>query len=79
MKCGLCEREAEDGLCRYHLEAKQEVESAYPRWAEAYGSMSKTAYLERVAKNPETGEWAAEVARMLLESERKARAGTFKS
>lgn len=72
MKCRLCERQAEDALCQYHGEARARVESAYGGWSEAYGSMSRTDYLEAVVKNAETGKWAAEVARMML-SEARAR------
>ena len=79
VKCGLCERQAEGGLCQYHLEARTEVEAAYRRWAEAYGSMSSTEFLKRVIGNPETGEWAADVARMLLRSEREGQTSAARS
>ncbi|MDG6901816.1 MAG: hypothetical protein JRM80_07635 [Nitrososphaerota archaeon] len=68
MKCRLCERQAENDLCRYHLEAKGNLEAAYAHWVEAYGSLSHEEYLRRVAKNPESGAWAVEVAKMMLES-----------
>jgi hypothetical protein len=66
VKCRLCEREAEDGFCRYHREAKANLEGAYQYWVEAYGTLGRQDYLRRVARNPETGVWAAEVARMML-------------
>ena len=72
MKCKLCERQAADDLCLYHGEAKAKVESAYSSWSDAYGSMGWADYLEAVVKNTETGEWAAEIAEMML-SEARAR------
>lgn len=69
MKCSVCERQAETDLCQYHLEAKNEVENAYRGWCEAYGTISREEYLERVIKNPETGEWVMDVAKMLLDLE----------
>jgi len=68
MKCKLCERQAENDLCEYHLDAKVELETAYHYWAEAYGSLEWNEYLRRVSKNSETGVWAVEVARMMLGS-----------
>lgn len=72
MKCLLCQRRAEDGLCQYHREAKQRVESAYPRWMEAYGSLTWADYLDRIKHNPETGQWAKEAAGILGERNDKA-------
>lgn len=80
MKCNICERQAEADLCQYHLEAKSKVETAYRRWVEAYGTISRKEYLELVVKNPETGEWASDAAKMLLEFENERWAAkTFKS
>lgn len=69
MKCRLCERHSEGELCRYHREAKVRLESAYGYWNEAYGSLTWKEYLGRVSKNGETGQWAAEVAKMMLSEE----------
>jgi hypothetical protein len=66
MKCRLCDREAAADLCRYHERAKGRVEAAYPRWVKAYGSMDWKAYLDRVITNAETGQWAKEVAELLV-------------
>ena len=66
MKCRLCERRAEDDLCQYHGEARDKLESTYHYWVDAYGSMTRDEYLRRIAKNSETGEWVAEVAKMML-------------
>jgi hypothetical protein len=66
VKCRLCERQAEDSLCLYHKEARRKVESAYHRWLEAYGAISRAEYLRRIVENSETGEWAADIAKMML-------------
>jgi hypothetical protein len=66
--CRLCKRECSPSsvLCRYHLVAKRNIESAYGRWVKGYGSLSWGEYLRQVSENPETGEWAREVAGLLL-------------
>jgi len=68
VKCRLCERETDLGLCQFHAEAEKQIESAYRAWKEAYGVLAWTEYLARVIKNPETGQWAIEVARLMLRS-----------
>ena len=65
MKCALCERSADGELCRYHLEAKKNVLSAYADWQRAYGSLDWAAYLDRIKRNPRTGQWAKEAAGIL--------------
>lgn len=66
MKCLLCNREAAAELCRYHSWAKERVESAYGLWVKAYGTMDWKSYLDRVITNAETGQWAKEVAELLV-------------
>ncbi len=65
--CRLCKRECAPSstLCRYHLEARRRVESAYGRWNEAYGGITWKEYLQKISRDPETGEWAREVAELL--------------
>ena len=65
MKCTLCGREAADGLCRYHSEAKGKVEAAYPLWLRAYGTIGWNDFLDNVKRNPQTGQWAKEIAELL--------------
>ena len=65
MKCRLCSREAATDLCQYHQAAKERVESTYQLWVKAYGKMDWEEYLRRVIGNPETGQWAKEVAELL--------------
>ena len=72
MKCRLCRREAEreSVLCVFHTKAREALREGYGRWCDAYGELSWKEYLNRVIRNGETGEWAAEVARLMLASER---------
>lgn len=65
--CRLCKRERAPSseFCRYHLTAKQNIESAYKQWSEAYGEITWKQYLKRIAQGSETGQWAKEVAELL--------------
>jgi len=69
MKCELCRREADtdSGLCTLHERARASLKSGYESWREAYGELAWEAYLSKIIRNDETGEWVAEVARMLLD------------
>ena len=62
--CRLCKREASSpsSFCKYHLMAKKSLESGYKQWSEGYGEMTWKEYLQKVAHNSETGQWAKEVA-----------------
>lgn len=79
MRCKLCAREAVSDLCRYHEEAKGQVEAAYRLWKEAYGTLGWEDYLREVIKNPETGEWAVEVARLMRASSARGSAAASSS
>jgi len=65
MKCPVCGREAPGELCLYHAAAKQSVEAVYPLWVKAYGSIDWKDYLDSVKRNPQTGQWAKEIAEFL--------------
>lgn len=65
MKCVLCNRDAAAELCEQHLEAKECIVAAYPYWRDAYGSLSWAVYLDRIKRNPRTGQWAKEAAGFL--------------
>jgi hypothetical protein len=67
MKCPICGREAGRELCPYHSEAKERVQAAYPLWVRAYGRIEWKAYLDSVKRNPQTGQWAKEIAEFLRE------------
>lgn len=70
MNCRLCERNTDSELCAYHARARREVEAAYKAWKEAYGGLTWNDYLNRVIRNPETGQWAIEVAKLMLAKEK---------
>jgi hypothetical protein len=65
MKCPICGREAVPDLCRYHTEAKERVREAYPFWVKAYGNIEWKDFLDNVKRNPQTGQWAKEIAEFL--------------
>ncbi len=66
MKCPICSREAVEGLCSYHLAAKDRVQAAYPLWVKAYGTMDWREFLDNVKRNIQTGQWSKEIAEFLL-------------
>ena len=65
MKCRLCGREANADLCAYHRAAKEKVEAAYALWVNALGKLEWKDYLDNVKRNPQTGQWAKEIAELL--------------
>lgn len=65
MKCPLCGREAVSDLCLYHAAAKEKVQAAYLLWVKAYGRIEWEDYLDNVKRNPQTGQWAKEIAELL--------------
>lgn len=65
MKCPVCGREAKSEFCPYHAEAKERVKAAYPLWVKAYGRIDWKDYLDSVKRNPQTGQWAKEMAEFL--------------
>ena len=65
MKCCICGREAATDLCRYHTEAEEKVRNAYPLWVKAYGRIEWKDFLDNVKRNPQTGQWAKEIAEFL--------------
>jgi hypothetical protein len=65
MKCRLCGRAATADLCAYHQAAKEKVETAYALWANAHGKIEWKDYLDNVKRNPQTGQWAKEIAELL--------------
>jgi hypothetical protein len=65
--CRLCKRDCapSSALCKYHLMAKRNIESGYKQWMEAYGDLTMKEYLQKIGRNPETGQWAKEVAELM--------------
>jgi hypothetical protein len=65
VKCRICGREATADLCAYHQAAKDKVEAEYALWVSAYGKLEWKDYLDSVKRNPQTGQWAKEIAELL--------------
>ena len=65
MKCQICGREAATDLCRYHIQAEERVRTAYSLWVKAYGGIEWKEFLDNVKRNPQTGQWAKEIAELL--------------
>jgi hypothetical protein len=65
MKCKVCGRDTAGELCAYHSAAKEGVQGAYPLWVRAYGRIDWKDYLDSIKRNPQTGQWAKEIAGFL--------------
>ncbi len=71
MKCKICSRDAaKDGYCKLHLKAYQNLAEKFSIWQKALNINWKQ-YLDEIQKNSLTGEWAKEVAKYLIEDEKK--------
>jgi len=71
LTCPVCQEEAGhefrgESLCPSHKGALDKIREHYKLWVTAYGSLTKEEYLQLLIKNPNSGEWVAEVARYLL-------------
>jgi hypothetical protein len=53
-----------------HLKAYRNILLKFEVWKKAF-DVTWTQYLERIQKNSLTGEWAKDVAKYLIEEERK--------
>ncbi|MFQ6054233.1 MAG: hypothetical protein ACE5OO_08420 [Candidatus Bathyarchaeia archaeon] len=67
-KCLLCERRREEAsrYCRYHQRAYLNLKEAFEQWKKAL-EIDWEGFLREVTENPETGDWAREVAAALLQ------------
>ena len=65
--CRICRRRRAEGseFCPYHEAAYANLRKAFDRWKDALG-ISWEDFLGKVSENPETGEWAREVAQELV-------------
>jgi hypothetical protein len=71
MKCKVCDIEvSEEGFCELHLKAYRNILMKFEVWKKAF-DVTWTQYLVRIQKNSLTGEWAKDVAKYLIEEERK--------
>lgn len=67
MKCEICGRRAESRFCELHKKAEENLREKYKEWKKAM-NICWEEYLREVLKNPMTGLWVKEVARVLLAS-----------
>ncbi|KYH41386.1 MAG: hypothetical protein AYL32_005870 [Candidatus Bathyarchaeota archaeon B26-2] len=67
MKCEICGRRAESRFCELHKRAQENLREKYEEWKRAM-DITWEEYLREVLKNPLTGLWVKEVARILLAS-----------
>jgi hypothetical protein len=59
--CEICGRDAsDDELCRYHLEALNNLKTGYDGWKKATG-MNWEDYMEKIVHIEETGRWVLDV------------------
>jgi DNA topoisomerase-1 len=59
--CVICGRDAESGdLCRYHIEALNNLNAAYEGWNAASG-VSWSEYLDQLVRIEVTGRWILDV------------------
>ncbi len=65
MKCKICGRKAESGLCKLHEEAHKNLIKNYDAWKKSMG-ISWNEYLREIQGNLLTGVWVKEVAQHLL-------------
>ena len=65
MKCLVCDRETEDGYCKFHEGVYRNVVQKFEDWKHAK-PVSWREYLKELVENPYTGTWAKEVAERLL-------------
>jgi len=71
MSCKICNRPAkENSYCSLHLKAYQNIYKKFEVWERAL-EVSWVDYLVNISKNSLTGEWAKEVAKHLIEDERR--------
>ena len=63
MFCKICGRDSsgENGYCRYHQEALENLQSAYEDWQRASG-VSWEEYINSICGIDEAGQWVQEVA-----------------
>lgn len=65
MKCKICSREAITDYCELHEKAYENIVQKYSVWKRAL-EISWKEYLNEVLENPNTGMWAKEVAKYVL-------------
>ncbi len=63
MSCKIdeCERDAENGYCKYHKLAYNNLLKGYEEWKIAIGNISWDDYLTQLSDNDKTGEWVMDI------------------
>ena len=65
-KCKACNKEAETGnYCELHAKAYKNLVLKYGKWKSAL-NLTWEDYLNEIIRNPLTGTWAKEVAKLML-------------
>ncbi|MFW9787119.1 MAG: hypothetical protein ACFFE2_10970 [Candidatus Thorarchaeota archaeon] len=64
--CSICGRLSvnEDGYCRYHQDALDNLQSSYEVWRQTSG-VSWDEYIDSICELEETGRWVREVAEQI--------------
>ncbi len=71
MNCLLCGKETEPGkadYCAPHNRAYESVKHAFSAWTTAYGTLSRSDFLNRLGKLPGTGQTAREIVEFLQQN-----------
>ena len=69
LQCRVCSRETdgiETAYCADHTRTLDSLRRAFRAWSIGYGKLTVPDFLEKIEKLPETGAWAKEMARFLL-------------
>lgn len=73
-KCVACYREVvtkDQKYCIYHIQAYDSLQKQYDAWVQAYGGISKVAYMNKLLNLSQTGSWVKEVIKEELKTEYK--------
>jgi hypothetical protein len=67
MFCKICGRDSssENGYCKYHQEALENLQAAYEDWKKASG-VSWEEYIESICRIDEAGQWVHDVAEQIM-------------
>ena len=74
-KCSVCARDViANGkkYCLYHSQAYDSLQKQYRAWVNAYGGISREAYMKKLLELDQTGDWVKDVIRIELKGPNKA-------
>ena len=66
MECLACGKQAQERYCKYHEKAFQGLQAHHEAWMRAYGDISWEAFLEKLERMQETGQWVRDVIKVEL-------------